>query len=68
VKRINSYLYADDVKLLENNINTINIYPETFIDSRKEISIKINIDKTKYMLCCHHQNAGQNLDIKKQTV
>jgi hypothetical protein len=28
------------------------------------IFIEINVDKTKYMLVSHHQNVGQNRDIK----
>jgi hypothetical protein len=37
---------------------------ETLIDASKEVSLEINIEKTKYMLLSHHQNAGQNQDIK----
>jgi hypothetical protein len=41
-------VYADDVNLLGDNIDTI----------------KKNAEKTKYMLLSHHQNAGQNHNIK----
>jgi hypothetical protein len=34
------------------------------IDASKEVGLEINIEKTKYMLLSHHQNAGQNWDIK----
>jgi hypothetical protein len=30
----------------------------------KEVGLEVNTDKTKYMLLSHHQNAGQNHDIK----
>jgi hypothetical protein len=30
----------------------------------EEVGLKINVDKTKYMLLSHHQNVGQNWDIK----
>jgi hypothetical protein len=30
----------------------------------KEVGLEINTEKTKYMLLSHHQNAGQNYDIK----
>jgi hypothetical protein len=57
-------LYADDVNLLGNNIDTIKKNIETLIDSSKEVGVEVNTEKTKYMLLSHHQNAGQNLDIK----
>jgi hypothetical protein len=52
--------YADDVNLLGNNIEDI----ETIINARKEVGLEINIEKTKYMLLSHHENEGQNRDIK----
>jgi hypothetical protein len=33
-------------------------------DAGKEVGLEVNTEKTKYMLLCHHQNAGQNHDIK----
>jgi hypothetical protein len=30
----------------------------------KEIGLEVNTERTKYMLLSHHQNAGQNYDIK----
>jgi biotin operon repressor len=36
----------------------------TLIDNRKEDGLEINTDKNKYRLLSHHQNAGQNHDIK----
>jgi hypothetical protein len=57
--------YADDVNLLGDNIDTIKKNTETLIDANKEVGLEINVDKTKYMLLYHHQNVGQNQDIKK---
>jgi hypothetical protein len=37
---------------------------ETLIDASKEVGLEIYIEKTKYMLLSHHQNAGQNWDLK----
>jgi hypothetical protein len=37
---------------------------ETLIGARKEVGLEVNTEKTKYMLLSHHQNAGQNHDIK----
>jgi hypothetical protein len=56
--------YADDVKLLGDNIDTINKNTETLIDASKEVGLEINVEKTKYMLVSHHQNVGRNQDIK----
>jgi hypothetical protein len=38
----------------------LHLYP----DVSKEVGLEINAEKTKYMLLSHHQNAGQNHDIK----
>jgi hypothetical protein len=56
--------YADDVNVLEDNVDIIKINTETLIDATKEVGLEINVDKTKYMLLSHHQNVGQNRDIK----
>jgi hypothetical protein len=41
--------YADDVNLLGDNIGTIKKNMETLIDASKEVSLEINVEKTKYM-------------------
>jgi hypothetical protein len=56
--------YVDDVNLLGDNIDTIQKNTKTLIDASKEVVLEINIERTKYMLLSHHQNAGQNRDIK----
>jgi hypothetical protein len=58
--------YADDVNLLEDNIDTRTIKKnmETLIDASKEVGLEINIEKTKFMLLSRRQNVGQNRDIK----
>jgi hypothetical protein len=58
---------ADDVNLLGDNIDTTKKITETIIDDCKKAGLKVNAEKTKYMLLSHHQNAGQNLDIKVGT-
>jgi hypothetical protein len=50
-------VYADDVNLLGDST-------ETLIDVSKDFGIEVNTEKIKYMLLSHHQNAGQNHNIK----
>jgi hypothetical protein len=57
-------VYADDVNLLGDNIDTIKKSMETLIDASKEVGLQINAEKTKYMLLSRHQNVGQYRDIK----
>jgi hypothetical protein len=57
-------LYADDVNLLGDNMDTIKRNAETLIDASKEDDLEVIAEKTKYMLLFPHQNAGKNLDIK----
>jgi hypothetical protein len=52
------------MNLLEDNIDTIKESTETLIDANKEVDLERNIEKTKYMMLSHHQNVGQNRDIK----
>jgi hypothetical protein len=37
---------------------------EILIGAIKEVSLEVNVEKTKYMLVSHHQIAGQNQDTK----
>jgi hypothetical protein len=55
-------VYADDVDLLGDNIDTIK--KNTNSDTSKDAGLDVNTEKTKYMFLYHHQNAGQNHDIK----
>jgi hypothetical protein len=56
--------YAYDVNLLGDNIDTVNKNTETLKDASKEVSLEVNVEKTKYMVVPHYQNADQNWDIK----
>jgi hypothetical protein len=57
-------VYADDVNLLGNHIDTIKKNRETLIDASKEVGIEVNTETTKYLLLSRRQNAGKNHDIK----
>jgi hypothetical protein len=56
--------YADDMNLLGDNIDIINKNAETLTDASKGVGLEVNIEKSKYMLVSHEQNAGQNWDKK----
>jgi hypothetical protein len=52
------------VNLLGDNIDTKKKNAEALIDASNEIGLEVNTDKTKYVLLSHHQNAGENHDVK----
>jgi nucleoside diphosphate kinase len=52
------------VNLLGDNVDTIKKNTQTLIEASKEVGLKVNTEKIKYMLLSH-QNAGQNLNIKR---
>jgi hypothetical protein len=54
--------YANGVNLLGNNIDTVK--KNTLNEASREAGLEVNIDKIKYMLLAHHQNAGQDHGIK----
>jgi hypothetical protein len=50
-------VYADDVNLLGDNIDTIKKNTQTLIDTSKEVGLEVNTEETKYMLLSRHQNS-----------
>jgi hypothetical protein len=60
-------VYADDVSVLGDNIDTIKKNTETLIDASKEVGLEVNTEKTKYVFLYCQQNAVQNHDIRIAT-
>jgi hypothetical protein len=57
-------IYADDVNLLGDSINTIKENIKILLEVSSDISLEINIEKTKYMIMSRHSNSGQNQNIR----
>jgi hypothetical protein len=55
---------SDDINLLVNDINTMKENTETLLGSSRDVGPEINAEKTKYMIMSHHQNSGQNQNIR----
>ena len=51
--------YADDVNILGGSVRTVKKNAEAFVAATKQIGLKVNAHKTKYMNVSRDQNAGR---------
>jgi hypothetical protein len=56
--------YAFDVKIVGENIDTIQKNTKSLLDANNEVGLEVNPEKTKYMLVSRCQKAGQRQSVK----
>jgi hypothetical protein len=54
-------VFADDVNIMENNINTTMENIGSLIDAIKKVGLEVNADRTKHILESYNLNARQNM-------
>jgi hypothetical protein len=57
-------VYADDINLLGDSMNTTKENTETLLEASRDIGLEINAENTKYMIMSRHLNSVQNQNIR----
>jgi nitrous oxide reductase len=57
----NILAYADDVNVVEENIDTIKKITEALVDASNEVGLEVNPDETRYMLMSRSQKIGKSI-------
>ena len=56
-------VYADDVNMLGENLQTVRENTDIVIKASKDIGLEVNSEKTKYMITSRQQTMVQNKNI-----
>jgi len=57
-------VYADNVNVFGDSINTVKENTQTLLEARRDIGLEINAEKAKYMIMSRHPNSGQKQNIR----
>jgi hypothetical protein len=57
-------VYADNVNLLGDSVNTIQENSEALLEASRDIGLEVSAEKTMYMIMSRYPNSGQNQKIR----